>query len=64
MFGVFGKAGVYPSDFETVEEYLAMAVHEVPLDPELYVLFVPVDHRHGHPGTTPRPFCADGQQKL
>ena len=53
-----GEAGLYPSDFDIVEQDLAVTVHEVSSDSQLDVFFIPVGHGHSHLGTTPRPFCA------
>jgi len=61
---ILGGITVYPSDFNIVKKNLAVTTGEVPLGRQLDVFFVPVDHRYGHLGTTPRPFDADGQQAL
>jgi len=62
--GVLGTCGVYPPDFDIVEQNFAVAIHEVSFNPQLDVFFIPVGHRHGHLGTTPRQFGADCQQKV
>lgn len=46
-------AGMYPPDFDIVEDDSAVATHEISFDQQLDVFFVPVGHRHGHLGTTP-----------
>ena len=61
---VLGTGGVYPSDFDIIKQNFSVAVHEVSFDPQLYVFFVPIGHRHGHLGTTPRQIGVDGQQKV
>ena len=61
---VLGTGGVYPPDFDVVEQDFAVAVHEVSSDPQLDVFFIPVGHRYSHLGTAPRQFGADCQQKV
>ena len=41
-----------------------MVIHGVSFGSQLDLFFIPVDHRHGHLGTNPRPPPADGQQKV
>ena len=62
--GVLGIGCVYPPDFDIVEQHFAVAIHEVSFDPHLDVFFIPVCHRDGHLGTTPRELGADRQQKV
>ena len=61
---LLGRVGLYPTNFDIVEEDFAVTTGEVSFDGQLDVFFIPVDHRHCHLGTTPGPFDTDGQQKV